>query len=94
MVVERVKRSDVQVARVNRPRLSNIELIKRQAFREAGLKVMVQADRNEEAEIAIPFNFRMNLPKVKAPKAIIITPEEREIIIKSLNRGISVRSAG
>jgi hypothetical protein len=94
VVAERTRRTDVQIARVNRPRLSDSELIRRQAIHEAELKVMVQADANEELEITIPTGFRTHLPKMKPPKAIIIGPEERELFIKSLTRGINVRSAG
>jgi hypothetical protein len=60
--------------------------------REAELKLMIRADSEGEAEIAIPSSFEIKLPKVKAFQRLT-TKEERELL-KGLNRSLNLRSAG
>lgn len=95
-VGERSRRRDAHVAALRSLRSLDIEMIelRKQALREADLKVTILADRDRDARIAVPAGFEFKLPKVKTPRQIVITPEEREIFLKSLNRGINLRSAG
>lgn len=94
-VAERSKRREAQaVATVRSHRSADIEMIelRQQARREGNLKVMILADSDGEAEIAVP-DFEFKLPKVKTHRQIIIKPEEIEIL-RTLNRSINLRSAG
>jgi hypothetical protein len=95
-VAERSKRRDTQaVASLRSHRSVDIEMmeLRKQVRRAADLKVMIVADGDGEAEIAIPASFEFKVPKVKAHRQIWIKPEERDIL-KTLNRSLNLRSAG
>ena len=95
VVVERSRRGDVQEASLRSHRSDDIELIelRKHIPREAELKLMIRADSEGEAEIAIPSSFEIKLPKVKAFQRMTIKPEDRELL-KGLNRTLNLRSAG
>jgi hypothetical protein len=96
VVAERSARRNSQVMAVRSHRSAGIELmeLRKQARREADLKVMIMADSDGEAEIALPSDFEFKLPKVKTfRRQIRITPEERDVL-KNLNRSLNLRSAG
>jgi hypothetical protein len=82
------------VATLRRDRSVDIELIelRNQLRRVADLKVMIMADSDGEARIAVPSNFEVKVPKAK-PYRHVMKPEEREIL-KTLNRSFNLRSAG
>jgi hypothetical protein len=67
--------------------------LRKQARREGDLKVMILADDDGEAEIALPAGFEFKMPKVKNQRHIVITPQERDVL-KSLSRSLNLRSAG
>lgn len=95
IVAERSKRRNVTaVATLRRDRSVDIELIelRNQVRRVADLKVMIMADNDGEAGIAIPSNFEFKVPKAKTYRHVM-KPEEREIL-KTLNRSFNLRSAG
>ncbi|HKR21714.1 MAG TPA: hypothetical protein VJS17_03925 [Pyrinomonadaceae bacterium] len=94
-VSRRTERREEQVAALKKHRLEDIELVelRKQARRLADLKVTI-IDGNDEAEIALPPGLSLKLPKVKTHRQIFVTPEEREIFLKNLNRSINLRSAG
>jgi hypothetical protein len=95
VVAERSGRRDAHVAALRSHRSADIDLVelRKQIHREANLKVTIMADSDGEAKITIPSGFEFKLPKVKTFQPIIVKPEEREIL-KSLNRGFNLRSAG
>ena len=95
-VSRRSERREEQVAAFKRDRLEDIELVelRKQARRLADLKVTIMADGDDEAEIALPPGMSLKLPKVKIHRQTFVTPEEREIFLKNLNRSINLRSAG
>jgi hypothetical protein len=94
-VAERSRRREVPaVATFKIDRSAGIEMmeLRNQLLREADLKLMIMADSDGEAEIALPSGFSFKLPKVKTPRQIFIGPEDRELL-KTLNRSLN-RSAG
>ena len=97
VVAERSARGDAQVAALRSHRSADIEMVelRKQVRREGDLRVMIMADNDGEAEIAIPSpaDLEIKLPKLKIHRQIPITPEEREIL-KSLSRSLNLRSAG
>lgn len=96
VVAERSRRRDAaQVVALRSYRSAAIEMVelRKQARREADLKLMILADSDGEAGIALPSDLEIKLPKVKMHRQIWIRPEDREIL-KSLNRSLNVRSAG
>lgn len=97
VVAERSTRRGPQaVAALRSHRSADIELmeLRKQARREADLKVMILADSDGEDEFAVPSHFEFKVPKIKTPnRQIIIKPEEREIL-RTLNRALNLRSAG
>ena len=95
-VSRRSERREEQVATFKKHRLEDIELVelRKQARRLADLKVTIMADGDDEAEIALPPGMSLKLPKVKIHRQTFVTPEEREIFLKNLNRSINLRSAG
>lgn len=95
VVAERSKhRNEQAVATLRGRRSAGIELIelRKQVRREADFKVMIMADRDGEAQIAFPSDFEFKVPKAKTFRTII-RPDERELL-KTLNRGLNLRSAG
>ncbi|HEU4713118.1 MAG TPA: hypothetical protein VFS76_16220 [Pyrinomonadaceae bacterium] len=97
-VSRRSERREEQVAAIKKHRLEDIEFVelRKQARRLADLKVTIMADDDGagDAEIALPPGLNVKLPKVKTHRQIFVTPEEREIFLKNLNRSINLRSAG
>jgi len=103
-VSRRSERREEQVVALKKHRLEDIELVelRKQARRLADLKVTIMADddgagdgaRAGEAEIALPPGLNLKLPKLKIHRQTFVTPEEREIFLKNLNRSINLRSAG
>lgn len=94
-VAERSKRSNVPaVATLRNDRSVDIELVelRNQLRRVADLKVMIMADSDGEARIAIPSNFEFKVTKGKSYRHVV-KPEEREVL-KNLNRSFNLRSAG
>ena len=94
-VAERSNRRNVPaVATLRSDRSVDIELsaLRNQIRRVADLKVMIMADNDGEARIAIPSNFEFKVPKAKTYRHVM-KPEEREIL-KTLNRSFNLRSAG
>ena len=94
-VAERSKRRNVPaVATLRNDRSLDIELVelRNQIRRVADLKVMIMADSDGEARIAIPSNFEFKVTKGKTYRHGI-KPEEREVL-KTLNRSFNLRSAG
>ena len=94
-VAERSGRRNSQVAVLRGHRSADIEMLelRRQVRREADFKLTIMADSDGEAEIALPSDFHLKLPKVKTFRQITISPEERDVL-KSLNRSLNLRSAG
>jgi hypothetical protein len=96
VVAERSRRRDAaQVAELRSHRSGDIEMVelRKQARREADLKLMILADDDGKAGIAIPSDTEFKLPKVKTHWQILVRPGERELL-KSLNRSFNLRSAG
>ena len=96
VVAERSGRRDAaQVAALRSHRSAGIDIVelRKQARREADLKLMILADSDGEAEIALPSEVEIKLPKMKPHRQIWIRPEDRELF-KGLNRSFNVRSAG
>lgn len=107
-VSRRSERREEQVAAFKKHRLEDIELVelRRQARRLSELKVTIMGNADAaddgasdgngdgETEIALPPGLSLKLPKVKTHRQIFVTPEEREIFLKNLNRSINLRSAG
>jgi hypothetical protein len=94
-VAERSKRRNVPaVATLPGDRSADIDLIelRNQIRRVTDLKVMIMADSDGEARIAIPSNLEIRVPKAR-PYRHVVKPEERELW-KSLNRSFNLRSAG
>ena len=94
VVAERSKhRNEQAVATLRGRRSADIELmeLRNQVRRGANFKVMIMADHDREAQIALPSDFEFKVPKVKTYRAI--RPDERELL-KTLNRGLNLRSAG
>ena len=94
VVAERSKhRNEQAVATLRGRRSADIELIqlRNQVRRGADFKVMIMADHDGEAQIALPSDFEFKVPKVKTYRAI--RPDERELL-KTLNRSLNLRSAG
>jgi hypothetical protein len=94
-VAERSKRRNVPaVATLRSDRSVDIELVelRNQIRRVADLKVMIVADSDGEARIAIPSNFQFKVPKAKTYRHVV-KPEEREVL-KTLTRSFNLRSAG
>lgn len=83
-----------QVATLRKYRAADIEMmeLRRQAHREADLKVMILADDDGEAEITIPLNTEFKVPQVKSRWRVRV--DGRDDVLKSLNRSINLRSAG
>ena len=95
VVVERSKRRNIPtVATLRADRSAGIDLmeLRKQARREGDFKVMILADSENEAQIALPSGFEFKVPKVRTHRSII-KPEEREML-RTLNRSLNVRSAG
>jgi hypothetical protein len=95
-VSRRSERREEQVAALKKHRLEDIEMVelRNQMRRLADLKVIIIEDGNGETEIAIPSSLNLKLPKVKTHRQVFVTPEEREMFLKNLNRSINLRSAG
>jgi len=96
-VSRRSERRAEQVVALKQHRLEDIELVelRKQARRFADLKVIIMDDgESGEHEFAIPSGLNLKLPKVKTRQQIFVTPEEREMFLKNLNRSINLRSAG
>jgi len=94
-VAERSKRRNVPaVATLRGDRSVDIELmeLRKQIRRETDLKVMIMADSDGAARIAIPSDFEFKVPKVKTFRHLT-RPQERELL-KTLNRSFNLRSAG
>jgi hypothetical protein len=94
-VAERSKRRNIPaVATLRSDRSADIDLIelRNQMRRVADLKVMIMADSDGEARIAIPSNFEFKMPKARTYRHVV-KPEERELL-KTLNRSLNLRSAG
>ncbi|HEU4769930.1 MAG TPA: hypothetical protein VFS77_21370, partial [Pyrinomonadaceae bacterium] len=96
VVSRRSERREEQVAALKKHRLEDIEMVelRNQIRRLADLKVIITEDGHGEAEIAIPSGLNLKLPTVKTHRQIFVTPAEREMFLKNLNRGINLRSAG
>jgi len=95
VVAERSKRRNIQAVATLRPdRSAGIELMKLRKHipRAADLKVMILADSDGEAQIALPSGFEFKARKVRTARPIF-KPEEREIL-RTLNRSFNIRSAG
>lgn len=92
----RAERRELHVAALPKHRVEDIEMIelRKQARRLADLKFTIVADGEGEAEVAIPANLELKLPKVKNHRQIIITQAERDAFLKNLNRSLNLRSAG
>jgi hypothetical protein len=67
--------------------------LRNEARRAADLKVLMMAD-DDEAERSIPPDLNLRLPKVKALRQFKVGTKEHDVLLKSLNRSINVRSAG
>ncbi len=85
---ERVKRSRVQVLRPGR--------IPKVDFDPVKLEVRVSSDDHAESETTIPSDFPQFSFKTRTrkPNVIRITPRDREMLLKTLNRSINLRIAG
>jgi hypothetical protein len=94
VVAERSTRRNSQVAVLRGHRSADIDMIemRKQIRRVADLKVMIMADSDGEAEIALPSDFEFKVGKVRTFRRVI-SPEERDVL-KSLNRSLNLRSAG
>lgn len=95
-VAERSTRREAQAVATLRSRRSvDIDMmeLRKRAHQERDLKVMILADSDGEAEIAIPTTFEFKAPKVRVHRPFVFKPEEREIL-KTLNRSLNLRSAG
>ena len=95
-VAERSSRREAQAPAVGKSRPVDIDIVelRRQARRAADLKVLMMADEDGEAEISVPPDLQLQLPKVKELRQFKVGTKEHDILIKSLNRSINVRSAG
>ena len=97
VVTARAPRREVQVQTLRRLRPVDIDLIelRNQARHAAELKVLMMADGDEaDAEISVPSELNLKLPKVKELPQFKVGTKEHDVILKSLNRSINVRSAG
>lgn len=92
----RAERREVHVAALPKDRVGDIEMVelRKQARRLADLKVTIVGDDEDGAEIAIPANLGLKLPKVKTHRQIMIDQAERDAFLKNLNRSLNLRSAG
>jgi hypothetical protein len=101
----RAERHELNLAALPKHRVAGIDMgvdvveLRKQARRLSDLKVTLTADDDNdgqgEAEIAIPDNLEMKLPQVKIMhRQLIINQAERDSLLKSLNRGLNLRSAG
>ena len=95
-VAERSSRREVQAPAVGKSRLVDIDIVelRRQARRAADLKVLMMADEDGEGAITAPPDLQLQLPKVKELRQFKVGTKEHDMLIKSLNRSINVRSAG
>jgi hypothetical protein len=96
VVTVRPPRREVQVQALRKLRPVEIDLVelRNMARRAADLKVLMMADSDEEAEISIPSDMNLRLPKVKEQRQFKVGTKEHDLFLKSLNRSINVRSAG
>lgn len=88
-------RREAPIATMRKLRPGDIDLIelRNQARRAADLKVLMMADEDGEVEISLPPDRHFKLPRINERQFKVGT-KEREILLKSLNRSINVRSAG
>ena len=96
VVAERsIRRVTQAVTALKSHRSADIEMmeLRKHGRQEPDLKVMILADSDNGAEIAVPTNFEFKVPKVKVHRQFIFKPEEREIL-RTLNRTLNLRSAG
>lgn len=95
VVTVRSPRREVQVQTLRKLRPIEIDLVelRNEARRAADLRVLMKADSDEELEISVPPDLKLYLPKVELRQFKIGT-KEHDVILKSLNRSINVRSAG
>ena len=95
VVTVRPPRREVQVQTLRKLRPVEIDLVelRNEARRAADLRVLMQADGDEEVEISVPPDLKLHLPKVELRQFKIGT-KEHDVLLKSLNRSINVRSAG
>jgi hypothetical protein len=96
VVTVRPPRREVQVQTLRKLRPVEIDLVelRNEARRAMDLKVLMMADSDEEAEISIPPDLNLHLPRVKALRQFKVWTKEHDVFLKSLNRSINVRSAG
>ena len=95
VVTARSPRREVQVQTLRKLRPVEIDLVelRNEARRAADLRVLMQADGDEEVEISVPPDLKLHLPKVELRQFKIGT-KEHDVLLKSLNRSVNVRSAG
>jgi hypothetical protein len=95
VVTVRAPRREVQTLRKLRPVDIDLIELRNQARHAAELKVLMMADGDEaDAEISVPSELNLKLPKVKELPQFKVGTKEHDVILKSLNRSINVRSAG
>ncbi len=93
----RAERRELTIAALPKQRVADIDVVelRKQARRLSELKVTLTPDEDGEAEIAIPDNLELKLPKVRTMhRQLIINQAERDAFLKSLNRSLNLRSAG
>lgn len=82
----RAKPGAVQIAKLNKLRRFNIDPVK--------FEVRIPPDRDAEPEvITSEFHLTNVKAKIRKHEAIRITPRDREILLKTLNRSINLRIA-
>jgi hypothetical protein len=96
VVTVRPPRRNLQIQTLRKLRPVEIDLVelRNEARRAADLKVLMMADDDDEAERSIPPDLNLRLPKVKALRQFKVGTKEHDVLLKSLNRSINVRSAG
>lgn len=94
LVAARSARREVKPAIVQ-PGPADIDIVelRRLARRATDLKVMM-ADEDGGAEISVPPDLQLRLPRIKELRQFKAGTKEHDTLIKSLNRSMNVRSAG
>ncbi len=96
VVTVRPPRRNPQVQTLRKLRPVEIDLVElRNEARRAGeLKVLMMADEDNGVETSAPPDPNLYLPRVKALRQFRVGTKEHDVLLKSLNRSINVRSAG
>jgi hypothetical protein len=94
LVAARSARREVKPATMQ-PGTADIDIVelRRLARRATDLKVMM-ADEDGGAEISVPPDLPLRLPRIKELRQFKVGTKEHDLFMKSLNRSLNVRSAG